>query len=120
VSCDQSPAALDFLDKHVLAGANQLVSYLQEKTTGDVYYEDWYAALFFQEEEAEEEADDSDYTVHREPLEFWIISPDLARWFKERNALLTNEFGFWLWGRETSGQSILLDEIFQDTWKDVV
>ena len=112
MNCDQSPEALAFLDKHVLAGANQLLSYLQEKTTGDIYCEDWYAALFFQEEEA----DDSDYTQHREPLEFWIISPDLARWFKERNALLTNEFGFWLWGRETSGQSILLDGIFQDTW----
>lgn len=121
---DQSLEAQNFLYKHVHARANHLIYRLLDRY--DNYSEDeWYSDLFLQYEEPDEldaPENSEDYPPElepRAPYEFWIVSELLASKLKERDALLTDDFGFWIWGRETTGQSILIDWIFQDIWHSV-
>lgn len=108
---DQSLDAQNFLDKHVHARANLLISELLEKgqRDWDLTESQWYQDLFSQYEE--------DFPELREPFEFWIVSDFFAQKLKEEGALLTKHWGFWIWGRETTGQSILIDYIFQKIWE---
>jgi hypothetical protein len=143
---DQSPEAYEFLNKHVHARANGLIQDLLDKNQRNFQLseEQWYQDLFNQFQESEEsiysnppeiyhetplyedydpsiEADycPEDYDPElREPYEFWIVSDFLANKLKDNSALLTNQWGFWIWGRETTGQSILIDYIFQKIWDD--
>lgn len=128
---DQSLDAQNFLDKHVHARANLLISELLEKgqRDWDLTESQWYQDLFSQYEEdfdiweADEDYDGTNYCPPepepelREPFEFWIVSDFFAQKLKEEGALLTKHWGFWIWGRETTGQSILIDYIFQKIWE---
>lgn len=49
----------------------------------------------------------------REPQEFYIVSDTFARDLLSENALLTNRFGFWIWGRESTAKPLVEDELVQ-------
>jgi hypothetical protein len=124
---DQSQEAHDFLDKHIHARANILITELLDKFSlnWDIDEASWYQDLFMQTQQIEDQdpSDSSDYCpepelCNREPYEFWIVSDYFAHKLKENNELLTNHWGFWIWGRETTGQSILLDYVFQKIYND--
>lgn len=135
---DQSVEAHNFLEKHVYVNANPLIQYLFESNK-ESFGEEWHEELFchyetssnsepelYHETQLYEDYNPSledDYCPEdfepelREPYEFYIISNYFAEQLKAHNALLTNQFGFWIWGRETTGQSIILDYIFQKIWQ---
>lgn len=128
---DQSKDAQDFLSKHIHARANILINELLEKgqKDWDLLEHPWFEDLFCQYQEQDlidnnPLNEDDEYSPsepdldHREPYEFWIVSDYLASKLKVYNALLTNHWGFWIWGRETTGQSILIDWIFQKIYSD--
>lgn len=49
----------------------------------------------------------------REPQEFYIVSDTFATDLLSENALLTNHFGFWIWGRESTAKPLVEDELVQ-------
>ncbi len=55
--------------------------------------------------------DDSIYEA--EILEWWLVTSSLARWLKEENEVVIEDFGCHWWGRTTSGQAIYLDEVIK-------
>ena len=115
---DQSLKAHSFLEEHIKVNANLLIQDLlpQAVREWDLSKYPWYEDLFLTFQE------DVDPLVEepelREPLEYWIVSDYFARMLKKHNALVTDHWGFNIWGRETSGQSIILDYIFQKIWQD--
>ena len=133
---DQSIEAHAFLEKNVYANANSLIQHFLENT--EPFGEEWHEELFchydttahsepelYHETQLYEDYDpslednycpDDSEPELREPYEFYIVSNYFAEQLKLNNALLTNQFGFWIWGRETTGQSIVLDYIFQKIW----
>ena len=117
---DQSPEAYAFLNKHIHARANLLINELLEKSQRDWNLTEypWYEDLFLQYNQETSEDEENLDSSPREPYEFWIISDYFATKLKENNELLTNHWGFWIWGRETTGQSILIDYIFQKIYND--
>lgn len=124
---DQSKEAQQFLEKHIYVRANSLINELLEKSQRDWNLTDyqWYQDLFLNTDDEEEflNSDSDDYDLYeerdfREPYEFWIVSDYFANKLKENNQLLTDHWGFWIWGRETTGQSILIDYIFQKIYND--
>jgi hypothetical protein len=128
---DQSIEAHDFLQEHVKVNANMLIQDLLDKAQRDwdLTNYPWYEDLFYQYQEndiweVDEDWEGTNYCPPepdpelREPYEYWIVSQYFGEMLKERQALVTNHWGFWLWGRETTGQSIVLDTIFQDIWKN--
>lgn len=128
---DQSQAAQDFLAKHIHVRANLLINELLEKYQRDwsLTESPWYEQLFCQYEEQDIWEEDPDWIGTnycppepepdlREPYEFWIVSDFFAQKLKQNDQLLTNHWGFWIWGRETTGQSILIDYVFQKIWDD--
>lgn len=131
---DQSEEAHLFLYKHIHVRANSLISELLEKGQKDWELIDspWYEDLFCQYEQNSDtcELDSHNDTADchpeeldlqiREPYEFWIISDYFASKLKAEGQLLTNHWGFWIWGRETTGQSILLDYVFQKIWQGTI
>lgn len=131
---DQSEEAHLFLHKHIHVRANSLISELLEKgqKDWDLTQYQWYEDLFCQYDEdhdiwkTDEDYDGTNYCPSepdpelREPFEFWIVSEHFAHKLKEHNELLTNHWGFWIWGRETTGQSIILDYVFQKIWRNTL
>lgn len=128
---DQSIEAHDFLQEHVKVNANILIQDLLDKASRswDSSQYPWYEDLFFQYHDQDIIQDENTYQNPdyyppepdpelREPYEFWIVSKYFGEMLQERNELITNYWGFYLWGRETTGQSIILDSIFQDIWKN--
>ena len=50
-----------------------------------------------------------------EPLQYWFVGDEFARFLKERGHPVTTQFtGLAIWGRPTSGQSIEDDEVYKD------
>ena len=92
---------------HVLASASFLIKeMIRSSPSAD---KEWYNDLFCQRRDEQGYEDEL-----REPLEFWIVSDQLASFLQERGELLTHYFEFWIWGRETSGQSIEMDAVIED------
>ena len=88
----------------VHSNVGQLIQKLTENES--CYDEDWYYALF--------QPIDSEYdseTDYPEPLEFWTVSRHLGEFLREHGELVANDFGLWIWGRQTSGQRIALDHV---------
>ena len=120
---DQSKEAQDFLAKHIHARANILIDDILNNLDVNWNITDcvWYEDLFLQPRNQNEEeylsnldhSSSEEEAEYREPYEFWIVSDYFASKLKESNELLTDHWGFWIWGRETTGQSILIDYIFQ-------
>ena len=65
--------------------------------------EDWFVELFCTPDP------DSEGEDLLEALEFWAVSRHLGEFLRENGELVTNDFGLWIWGRQTSGQRISLD-----------
>jgi len=72
-----------------------------------------------QMEEKIEELGDLDFDEYPEPLEYWIVSPFLAEKLKDRGEVIIDEYMAPIWGRETSGQAILLDSVIVDIVKSL-
>lgn len=118
---DQSEKAKELLRINVILNLNQLIQYLLEinQRNWELNSEDWFESLFLQSipvpipgQEEEEEEQDCEYET-REPYEFWAVSDYFGEFLEKNEELTTKEWGFYIWGRETTGQSILLDSIFQ-------
>ena len=86
------------------SNVGQLIQKLTENES--CYDEDWFYTLFC--------TPDPDYVVegdNLEPMEFWKVSRHLGEFLKEHGELVVNDFGLWIWGRQTSGQRIALDHV---------
>lgn len=57
--------------------------------------------------------------VYSEPYEFWIVSEYFGNKLKAHGAIVEDFMGFTIWGRETSGQAILLDGIISRIAEDM-
>jgi hypothetical protein len=44
----------------------------------------------------------TDYPSLRKPLAFYVVSDFFAKKLILQDALITDHFGFWIWGRETN------------------
>jgi hypothetical protein len=57
---------------------------------------------------------------HREALEHWIVSGFLARKLKEHGEMVADDFlGLTIWGRGTTGQAILLDNVISEICEEM-
>ena len=118
---DQSENAKELLRRSVVLNLNQLIQYLLESNqrNWDLNSEDWFDSLFLQCKEVdylyevEDEDPDIEYET-REPYEFWVVDDYFGEFLEANEELTTKQWGFFIWGRETTGQSILLDSIFQE------
>ena len=54
-----------------------------------------------------------------EPYEFWIVTNWLADKLREKNEIVAEFMGFNIWGRLTTGQAILLDDIINRIAEDI-
>lgn len=55
-----------------------------------------------------------------EVYEWWFVTDYLAEKLKERQEVIVEFFpGRPLWGRQTTGQAIYLDDTIMDIWKEV-
>lgn len=125
---DQSALAQEFLDKSILVNCTTLINDLlaRNQRNWDLESDIWFQDLFLQDDiENREQSISSgheDFLIEpeffREPFEFYIVDDYFASRLKERDALLTDHWNFWIWGRETTGQNIILDYIFQDIYTD--
>jgi len=121
---DQSLKAQELLRRNVILNLNLLIQYLLDinRRNWDLNSEDWFGDLFLQHKEVEyfleeDEEPDIEYET-REPYEFWVVSDYLGEYLKKKEELITRQWGFYIWGRETTGQSILLDHVFQEFIKE--
>ena len=119
---DYGVEAYRFLEQHILVRINTLIDELLKlnERNWDLENKSWYEDLFLQthapEEDCDDEYDFEDLSL-REPIEFYIVSDYFAQQLKKRDELVTNYFNFYIWGRETSGQLIISDYVFQDIWQ---
>jgi len=67
-----------------------------------------------QKDEPCNECDEGEVLV--EVFEHWIISPWLAQRLCERGELVAKVWDFWVWGRQCTGQAILLDSVVCDIY----
>jgi len=85
------------------SNVGQLIQKLTENES--CYDEEWFCELF-----CDQDPDREDGEV-LEPLEFWTVSRHLGEFLSGHGELVTNSFGLWIWGRQTSGQRISLDHV---------
>lgn len=114
---NQSLEAKELLRESIKVCLSQLLSYLLDNINESVEIcsEEWFEELFMQYHSVHGEGEEGDCEfMNREPYEFWVVSSDFGEFLKDRGKLVTEEWGFYLWGRECSGQSILMDSVFQD------
>lgn len=123
MSIDQSKEAHDFCAKNILINCNSLIQELIKinERDWDLSSMPWFEDLFLVTEH-ESYSEESDFEeleiITREPYEFYIVTDWFADRLQERDELLTRHFDFAIWGRETTGQHIILDWVFQEIWKE--
>lgn len=54
------------------------------------------------------------YDYPREVYEYWLVSDWMGRHLKDRGYLVVDWMGLTIWGRQTTGQAILLDGVIRD------
>lgn len=54
-----------------------------------------------------------------EPYEFWIVSNYLGEKLKEKGEIVADFLGFIIWGRQATGQAILLDGVISRIAEDM-
>lgn len=54
------------------------------------------------------------YDYPREVYEYWLVSDWMGRYLTERGHLVVDWMGLTIWGRQTTGQAILLDGVIRD------
>jgi len=47
-------------------------------------------------------------------LEWWLVTPTLARWLTAEDEIILEDLGCFWWGRQTSGQAIYIDSVITD------
>lgn len=109
------------VDREVIMNASQLVQDGNEKllfNSCDIY--EIAENLFMNDEEAIdagfeslEEARNSGQDI-KEPLEWWFVTEYFYNKLKDKNEVVYNSDYGYLWGRTTSGQAILLDNVIQE------
>lgn len=88
----------DFLKTHVKVNITNMVMELKPFSWEDeVTHSKWYEDLY---EQVVDPTLDEWQQEHRTPDEFWVVSPSLAKELRKKDQLLTDHFGFWVWGRE--------------------
>ena len=65
----------------------------------EVTHSRWYEDLY---EQVVDPTVDEWQQEHRIPDEFWVVSDALAQALLRKGQLLTDDFGFWVWGREVT------------------
>lgn len=61
-----------------------------------------------------------DYPASQDVLEYWIVSQWLAEKLAARGEVVEMDFhGLIIWGRTTSGQSIVMDPVIEDIYREV-
>ena len=88
----------------VHSNVGQLIHKLTENEF--CYDEEWFQTLF-----STPDPDSEGGESYLEPLEFWTVSHHLGNFLRDNGELVINDFGLWIWGRQTSGQRIALDRI---------
>ena len=58
--------------------------------------------------------DESLYGEWYEVMEWWLITPYLARLLTDENEIIIEDCGCHWWGRQSSGQAIYLDEVMTE------
>lgn len=90
-----------FLRCHVKVNITSMINELKRETPRGKWYDDLFEQLpdptYDLVGDREGELEEC-----RDPSQFWIVSPLLAEALLKKGQLLTNEFGFWIWGREFS------------------
>lgn len=133
MNTDQTVQAYEFLNSHIRANCSMLINDLlkENERNWDLENKYWYDDLYCQYIEPDIWQEDPDWIGTnycppepepelREPYEFYIVSDWFAARLKEQDQLLTDYWGFWIWGRETTGQSIILDYVFQKIYQEDV
>ena len=54
-----------------------------------------------------------------EILEYWIVSPWLGEKLKAHGEAVLERYHGWVWGRQATGQAILLDDVISDICMDL-
>lgn len=62
---------------------------------------------------------DEPETEAAEIFEWWLISDHLARKLKEKSQVIWEDYGCTWWGRQTTGQAILLDHVISMIAEDM-
>jgi len=94
----------DVVASEVHSNVGQLIQKLTENES--CYDEGWFYTLF-----CTPDPDSEGGEYYLEPLEFWTVSRHLGEFLKEHGELVVNDFGLWIWGRQTSGQMIASDNV---------
>jgi hypothetical protein len=66
-----------------------------------------------------EELEAIDFNIYPEVFEYWLVSSDLARDLKARGEVIIDQYLCDIWGRQTSGQAILLDHVISQICIDL-
>lgn len=72
-----------------------------------------------QKEAFKDELENADFEEITEIYEYWSVSSWLADKLKEKGQIIINECGFCIWGRQTTGQAILLDYVISQICEDL-
>jgi hypothetical protein len=83
-----------FVDYHVLYGQNEIINELVKASI------------------IEDEA-----VYNPDVLEWWLITPQLAKWLKAENEVILEVFDNYWWGRTVSGQAIYIDGVITNIAK---
>lgn len=63
--------------------------------------------------------DTNDYdNEYADILEYWIVTDRLRRWLEEKGECVSEVGGLNIWGRGCCGQSIVLDNVIQEIYKE--
>lgn len=49
-----------------------------------------------------------------EVMEWWLVTPYLARLLRDENEVIIEDCGCFWWGRQSSGQAIYMDAVMTD------
>lgn len=52
-------------------------------------------------------------------LEWWLVSPFMARLLSNAKEVIVSDYGCHWWGRQTSGQAIYMDHIIRQIAKEL-
>lgn len=58
--------------------------------------------------------DESLYGEWYEVMEWWLVTPYLARLLADENEIIINDCGCHWWGRQSSGQAIYMDSVMTE------
>ena len=128
---DLSAEAYEFLNTHIKVNCSMLLNDLlkESERNSNLQNKYWYDQLYCQYLDPDIWEEDPDWIGTnycppepepelRHPNKFYIVSDWFAARLKEHNQLLTDYWGFWIWGRETINQGIIFDYVFQKIYQE--